>query len=193
MTNTYLKIFAFWIMFLSLESCLLPKKLDKFFDKKPALAAQKCAEKFPIKETIDTVIVKDNELIDQYEREFVYLYSFLDSLVGQSVSDSTKREIVTVFKEKQIPVYKYIVKTKESTAKCKVLLDSMQTIENDKDAYIESLLDEKEFFGKKHMELYDKYDKVKKQRNDLYWWLIVALIIIFRNPIIAALKRLIKI
>jgi hypothetical protein len=181
---------VFCIMF---QSCLLPKKLDKFFNKKPTLAAQKCIQYFPIKETTDTVTIIDSAILQAYEMEFVYLYSMLDSLLGEQVNDSIKKEIVTIFQEKKVPVikYKYITKTIESTAKYQVLLDSMQSIELDLGAYIEGVTAEKELYGKKYKEASEKLDKVKGQRNKLYWWILLLLLLLFRKPLIRVANRLI--
>ena len=188
-----MKYILYLVLSLTLSSCLLPKKLDKFFNKKPTLAAQKCIQYFPIKETIDTVIVVDSTTLQAYEMEFVYLHSILDSLLGSQISDSVKREIVTIFQEKKVPVikYKYITKTVESTAKYQVLLDSMQSIELDLGAYIEGVTAEKELYGNKYKEASEKLDKVKSQRNKLYWWILLLLLLLFRKPLIRVANRLI--
>ena len=82
-----------------LSSCMTAKKADKFLDKNPEFSAKQCAERFPIKETIDTLTVYDTTLIKAYEMEYGYLYHIIDSLLGKQVSDSTKKEIVTIFQE----------------------------------------------------------------------------------------------
>lgn len=188
-----MKYILYLVLSLTLSSCLLPKKLDKFFNKKPTLAAQKCIQYFPVKETTDTVIVVDSTTLQAYEMEFVYLHSILDSLLGSQISDSVKREIVTIFQEKKVPVikYKYITKTVESTAKYQVLLDSMQSIELDLGAYIEGVTAEKELYGNKYKEASEKLDKVKSQRNKLYWWILLLLLLLFRKPLIRVANRLI--
>jgi hypothetical protein len=176
------------------QSCLLPKKLDKFFDKKPVLAAQKCAEKFPIKETIDTVIVVDSATLQAYEMEFVYLYSMLDSLLGHQVSDSVKREIVTVFQEKKVPVikYKYITRTVENTAKYQVLIDSCQNLTSQNMAKIDKISKEKELYLTQYINEKAKAEKYKKQRNINFWWIVLLLVFIFRKPILKIITKHIK-
>lgn len=193
MNDKSIKYVILWIICIIFQSCLLPKKLDKFFNKKPTLAAQKCVQYFPIKETIDTVIVVDSTTLQAYEMEFVYLYQMLDSILGEQVNDSIKKEIVTIFQEKKVPVikYKYITKTVESTARCQVLLDSMQNIQTDLDGYIEGLMAEKEHYGKKYLEAKDNADKYKKQRNRYMWWLLIVLLALFRKPLIRAANKLI--
>jgi len=184
----YILIFA--ILF---QSCLLPKKLDKFFDKKPTLAAKKCEEVFPIKETTDTVTVIDSAMMQAYEMEFVYLYSMLDSLLGGGISDSVKREIVTVFQEKKVPVikYKYITKTVESTAKLQVVKDSLTVLID------ELSQDVKEKHNEYIATYYDytiereKAEKFKRQRNSLYWWLLLLIGLLFRRPVVRAASKLI--
>lgn len=177
------------LLFLSLflASCLLPKKLDKFFDKKPGLAAKKCAEKFPIKETFDTVIVVDSAMLQVYEMEFVYLHSMLDSLLGTHVSDSVKREIVTVFQEKKVPVtkYKYITRTVENTAKYQVLLDSCSNMSDSLNKELtESNISLNIVTGESI--------KYRDQRNKSYMWILLLLVLLFRKPIISIFSKLVK-
>jgi len=190
MSKIYIIFAFFWI---TLFSCYTPKKLNKVMNKLPEAAAKECAARFPIKETIDTVTVIDTALLRAYEMEFGYLYSIIDSLVGDKVDDSTKREIVTVFQEKKVPIikYKYITKTQESTSKCQVKLDSLNNIMNDKVLYINKISKERDSYSSKYTEQKDKADKYKSQRNKLYWWIILLLILLFRKPILAVIRRLV--
>jgi hypothetical protein len=190
MSKIYIIFAFFWI---TLFSCYTPKKLNKVMNKLPEATAKECVARFPIKETIDTVTVIDTALLRAYEMEFGYLYSIIDSLVGDKVDDSTKREIVTVFQEKKVPIikYKYITKTQESTAKCQVKLDSLNNIMNDKVLYINKISKEKDSYSSKYTEQKDKADKYKSQRNKLYWWIILLLILLFRKPILAVIRRLV--
>lgn len=153
-------------------------------NKLPEAAAKECAVRFPIKETIDTVTVIDSSMLQAYEMEFVYLYSMLDSLLGQQVHDSIKKEIVTIFQQKKVPVikYKYITKVQENTAKCKIILDSC----NKMSSLLNKKLDKQE---QKIKELTDKAEKYKDQRNQYLWLMLLFLIALFRKPI---LKLLIK-
>ena len=193
MNRNFSKYVIFGVFCIILQSCLLPKKLDKFFDKKPVLAAQKCAEKFPIKETIDTVIVVDSTTLKAYEMEFSYLYSAIDSLLGTQVSDSIKREIVTVFQEKKVPVikYKYITRTVENTAKIQTVKDSLtavidelsQDVKESHDEYLEAT-----FQAAQEKEKADKY---KKQRNINLLWILLLLALLFRKPLIKVANKLI--
>ena len=181
---------AFWV---TLFSCTTPKKLNKVMNKLPEAAAKECAVRFPIKETIDTVTVLDTALLRAYEMEFGYLYSIVDSLLGQQVHDSIKKEIVTIFQEKKVPVikYKYITRTQESTAKCQVILDSLNNIINDKVLYINKISKEKDSYSSKYTEQKGKADRYKSQRNDLYWLLILILAVLFRKPILAVVRKLV--
>jgi len=182
-----MKINYILIIAILFQSCLLPKKLDKFFDKKPVLAAQKCAEKFPIKETIDTVTIIDSANVKAYEMEFVYLHSVLDSLLGNEVSDSVKREIVTVFQEKKVPVikYKYITRTVENTAKIQVVKDSLTAQINDLNYNYSKITDE-------YLKEKARAEKYKKQRNINFWWIVLLVVFIFRKPILKILTKHIK-
>lgn len=162
----------------SILACNTPKKLNKIMNKLPEASAKECAVRFPIKETIDTVTVLDTTLIKAYEMEFGYLYSIVDSLLGEQVHDSVKREIVTIFQEKKVPVikYKYITKVKESTAKSQVILDSCQKLTIQLQAKLEKQ-------AKQIEDLQAKADRYKESRNLLYWWIAFLLLIVFRKPI----------
>jgi hypothetical protein len=186
-------IFFLLYLVILFSACNTPKRLNKAMNKLPKAAAKECAERFPIKETIDTITIIDSSMLQAYEMEFVYLYQMLDSIFGEQVNDSIKKEIVTIFQEKKVPVikYKYITKVQESSAKCQVLLDSMQNIQTDLDGYIEGLTAEKEHYGKKYLEAKDNADKYKKQRNRYMWWLLIVLLALFRKPLIRAANKLI--
>lgn len=147
-------------------------------NKLPEASAKECAVRFQIKETIDTVTVLDTTLIKAYEMEFGYLYSIVDSLLGEQVHDSIKREIVTIFQEKKVPVikYKYITKVQESTAKSQVIFDSCKNLTSQLQAKID-------IQSKQIDELQIKADRYKESRNLLYWWILFLLLIVFRKPI----------
>jgi hypothetical protein len=185
----YILIFA--ILF---QSCLLPKKLDKFFDKKPTLAAKKCEEVFPIKETTDTVTVIDSAMMQAYEMEFVYLYSMLDSLLGGGVSDSVKREIVTVFQEKKVPVikYKYITKTVESTAKLQIVKDSLTVLIDELSQDVKEKHNEYLEASFQYVQEREKAEKYKRQRNLNFWWILFLLLALFRKPIALLITKKVK-
>jgi hypothetical protein len=177
-------IFAlFWFILLS---CNTPKKLNKMMNKLPMASAKECATRFPIKETTDTVTVLDTTLIKAYEMEFGYLYSIIDSLVGEQVHDSIKKEIVTIFQEKKVPVikYKYITRIQENTAKSQVILDSC----NDLSSKLYKKLDKQ---AKQIEELTEKSNRYRSQRNSLYIWLLLILAILLRKPILALVRKLV--
>jgi hypothetical protein len=170
-----------------LSSCMTAKKADKFLDKNPEFSAKQCADRFPIKETIDTLTVYDTTLIKAYEMEYGYLYHIIDSLLGKQVSDSTKKEIVTIFQEKKVPVikYKYITKVQESTAKQQVIIDSCNKMS--------SLLNKKlEISNNELGVMTEKCDKYRSEKNRLWWILIILLLYIFRKPIIRLTRALVK-
>lgn len=152
-------------------------------DKLPKATAIECSQRFPILETSDTLTVYDTALIKAYEMEFGYLYYMLDSLLGKQIPDSTKKEIVTIFRDKKVPVvkYKYITKTQENTAKVKVILDNCEKMS--------SLLNKKLDIATKELAASKgKCYKVKNQRNSLLWLVILLSLWILRKPIIRLIK-----
>lgn len=91
-------------------------------DKLPFHAADECAQRFPIKERIDTLMVEDTALINAYLSEYHYMSQMIDSLLDAKCDtlyvDKIREKI------KQIPCkpqIKYIIKTQESTAKLTAL------------------------------------------------------------------------
>jgi hypothetical protein len=191
MNYKYIILFSFWF---TLFACNTPKKLSRIMNKLPKEAAKECAARFPIKETIDTVTIIDSAMLQAYEMEFVYLYQMLDSLLGNQVDDQTKKEIVTIFQEKKVPVikYKYITKIQESSAKCQVKIDSLLDILDGNDSYIEGLTAEKEHYGKKYSEAKENADKYRKQRNRYMWWILFLLLALFRKPIALLITKKVK-
>jgi hypothetical protein len=165
-----------------LASCLLPKKLDKFFEKKPTLAAQKCAENFPVVERVDTVTVVDSSA---YKTEVERLHHVVDSLLGDSVSDSVKTEIVTIIKEKSVPIvkYKYITKTVENTAKIKYLTDSCSSLTDSLSKNLAESNIRVEYLTGESV-------KYKQQRNRSYLWVLLLLLLLFRKPIVKAVSKI---
>lgn len=153
-------------------------------DKLPEASAKECAQRFPIKETIETVTVADTALLHQYEIEFEYMAGLIDSLL------SANCDTVKVEKIKQVitkipckPTVKYVIKTQENTAKQQVIIDSCQKMS--------SLLNKKlDNEIKKVNLLTDKCDKYKRQRDELIWLVIISIILTFRKVIIRFIKPL---
>lgn len=180
----------FIVLATALVACNTPNKLHKMMDKLPEASAKECSQRFPIMETTDTLTVYDTALIKAYEMEFGYLYYMLDSLLGKQIPDSTKKEIVTIFQDKKVPVikYKYITKTQESSATAQVIRDScqkMSTLLNKKLDKLNQTLDTE---IDKVSKLSDKCDRYKRQRNTYLWLLIALIILIIRKPISSIIK-----
>ena len=173
------------ILYLSLfflVSCANPKKLHRMMDNLPEATAKECADRFPIKETIETITVSDSALIHQYEIEFNYMASLIDSLLSANCDTVHIEKIKEVIKKIPCkPETKIIIKTQENTAKSKVILDSCQKVS--------SLLSEKlSNCDIKVNELTTKCDKYKGQRDWLFWLIIALLIWIFRKQIALLFK-----
>lgn len=153
-------------------------------DKLPEASAEECAQRFPIKETIETVTVADTALLHQYEIEFEYMAGLIDSLLSANC-DTVKVEKIknVITKIPCKPTVKYVIKTQENTAKQQVIIDSCQKLS--------SLLNKKlDNEIKKVNLLTDKCDKYKRQRNELIWLVIVSIILTFRKVIIRFIKPL---
>lgn len=114
-------------------SCANPNKLHKMMDKLPDATAKECDERYPIKETIETITITDTALLQQYETEFNYMALLIDSLLSANCDTVHIDKIKEVIKKVPCkPITKVIIKTQESTAKLEVL-------KNDCDKTIKSL------------------------------------------------------
>ena len=154
-----------------LVSCANPKKLHRMMDKLPIDAAKECAQRYPIKEKIDTVKYEDTELLRAYEDEFNYMSQMIDSLLNAKCDtlyiDKIKEKI------RQIPCkpeVKYIIKTQENTAKSEALrleCDEMEKQFIETNAKIETNLQ------------IAKDKNAKLQIRNIWLWIIIVLLTIF--------------
>ena len=117
------------IILVFFASCATPKKLDRLMDKLPEAAAKECAERFPIKETIDSVIIIDSAMLKNYESEFMIMASLIDSLLSAKCDTVTKIKINEIIKTLPAKVQtKVITRTIENTAQVQVLRDSLANV-----------------------------------------------------------------
>lgn len=177
-------IFAFiWLMLAS--ACSTPAKLNKLMNKLPEAAAKECSQRFPIKETIDTITIEDTALLHQYEQEFNYIYSILDSVLSKNCDTVRIENIKEIIKKIPAkPETKVIVKTVENTAKQQVIIDSCQKLTS-------SLTLQLNRNNEEIKALTENVNKYKKQRNKSYWWIFLLLLLLFRKPLINGARRLI--
>lgn len=153
-------------------------------DKLPEASAKECADRFPIKETIETVTVADTAMLQQYEIEFQYMSYLIDSLLSANCDTIHIERIRDVIKRIPCkPVTKVIIKTQENTAKQQVILDSCQKVSKNLNLQVDNL-------NKKVNVLTDKCDKYKRQRNRYLWILIILALYSLRKPIAALLKSI---
>lgn len=170
--------YIYFLVCVVLIGCNTPKKLHRMMDNLPEASAKECAIRFPIKETIDTIEITDNELISAYEREYAEMYAMIDSLINTKCDTVYRDKIIEIIKKiPSKPEIKHIIKTQESTAKQQVILDSCQKVS--------SLLNKKlDNCDKKVNELVAKCDRYKRQRNRYLWILIALIIFSFRRQIL---------
>ena len=167
----------FIVISLLFVACSTPKKLNKLMNKLPEATAKECNQRFPIKESTDTMLVIDTNLLRAYEDEYNRLNIIIADLVNKGCDTVYRDKIKEIIK--QLPSKtetKYIVKTQESTAKLQVIKDSC-------DALIEECIRET---VKKDDELFKtKYrlTRVKDTRDLLWLAVIVMAIVIFRKPL----------
>lgn len=163
-------------------SCNPANKLHKMMDKLPESSAKECADRFPIKETIETITVEDTALIKQYEVEFNYMAGLIDSLLSANCDTVQIEKIKEVIQKIPCkPITKYIIKTQENTAKTQVIIDSCQKVS--------SILNNKlDNVNKQLIITEKKCDKYKYQRDWLFWLVIALLVWTFRKLIIKIVK-----
>ena len=154
-------------------------------DKYPQETAKECAEKFPIKETVDTLLVSDDILLEAYQQEYDRLATIIDSLLKNGCDtmyiDRIKEKIRKIPCK---PEVKYIVKTQENTAKLQVLKDSCENLTKTFVTIIE-----------KNETSIDKLTKangkLKNQNRWLWLLLVIAAIWTFRKSILSLVKRIV--
>jgi hypothetical protein len=106
----------------SIIGCANSKKLHKMMDKLPEATAKECSDRFPIKETTDTLYTVDSNLLKAYEDEYTRLNSSIDSLLNEGCDTMYITKIKEVIKTLPAKTNtKVVVKTKENTAKLEVL------------------------------------------------------------------------
>jgi hypothetical protein len=146
-------------------------------DKLPEATAKECADRYPIRETIQTITEVDTALLHQYEVEFNYMALLIDSLLSANCDTIHIDKIKEVIKKVPCkPITKVIIKTQESTAK-------LQVLKNDCEKTIKSLsqINTKIVTDIQKLEL--KNEKLKT-RNRWMWFIIVCLTIFaFRRQI----------
>lgn len=176
----------FIVLLTFLVSCNTPNKLHKMMDKLPEASAKECSQRFPIKETIETVTVVDSAMLQQYEIEFEYMAHLIDSLLLENC-DTVKIEKIkeVISKVPCKPETKVIIKTQENTAKQQIILDSCQKLS--------SLLHKKlDIETQKVKELTDKNEKLSRQRDNFFWLIVLLIISLFRKPLLRIITKTIK-
>lgn len=148
-------------------SCTTAKKANKFLNENPEFAAKQCAERFPIKERIDTIMIEDKELIEAYHEEYRSMSKMIDSLLMQNCDTVYVDSIIRVINKIPCkPEIKYIIKTQENTAKV-----AAATIELEK---------QKTVLIAKDIKIKDQQATIHKQRkNNMWLWFIIACLVIF--------------
>lgn len=118
-----------FIILVIFASCATPKKLDRLMNKLPESAAKQCAERYPVKESIDSVIMMDSAMLKNYESEFMIMASIIDSLLSAKCDTVIKIKIKELIKTLPAKVQtKVITRTIENTAQVQVLRDSIQNL-----------------------------------------------------------------
>jgi hypothetical protein len=117
-----MKNFFLIIGLFSIIGCSNPKKLHKMMDKLPEATAKECDQRFPIKETTDTLTVTDTALVKAYEEEYFRVLLMLNDLMNKGCDTIIKEKIKEVIKTLPAKTTtKVVVRTQESTAKLEVL------------------------------------------------------------------------
>lgn len=98
-------------------------------NKLPKAAAKECAERYPVKESIDSIIIIDSAMLKNYESEFMIMASLIDSLLSAKCDTVTKIKIKELIKTLPAKVQtKVITRTIENTAQVQVLRDSLKNV-----------------------------------------------------------------
>jgi hypothetical protein len=159
------------VFLLLLASCANPKKLHRMMDKMPIYAAKECAQRYPIKERIDTVQYEDTELLRAYEDEFNYMSQMIDSLLNAKCDtlyiDKIKEKILKIPCK---PEVKYIIKTQENTAQIEALRLECDEKEKQFIATNTKIETELQIIKEKNAKLLSR---------NIWMWLIIILLTLF--------------
>lgn len=178
-------MYKYLLVLVLFASCATPNKLKKIMDKLPEATAKECNQRFPIKETIDTVYTVDSNVLKSYEDEYTRLNIKIDSLLGEGCDTLYIDRIKEVIK--QLPAKtntKVIVKTQESTAKIQVMKDSC-------DKMVSGLVAANENNAVIIQNITAKNDSLRKQNTWLWLVIVIAAIWIFRKRILSLVKHII--
>jgi hypothetical protein len=150
-------------------------------NKLPEAAAKECAERYPVKESIDSIIVVDSVALKNYENELFLLWKQLDSVLSIGCDTITKVKINEIIKTLPAKTEtKVITRTVENTAKLEVL-------KNDCDKTIKSLSEANTQNVNRLHQSQLKVEKLKR-RNIWLWLIIIALTVFsFRKQLIRGL------
>jgi hypothetical protein len=150
-------------------------------NKLPEAAAKECAKRYPVKESIDSIIVVDSAALQNYQNELFLLWKQLDSVLSIGCDTITKVKINEIIKTLPAKTEtKVITRTVENTAK-------MEVLKNDCDKTIESLSESNTQNVTKLHQLELKIEKLKR-RNIWLWLIIIALTVFsFRKQLIRGL------
>lgn len=179
-------MYKYLFFLLLITSCANPKKLHKMMDKLPEASAKECADRFPIKETIEEKIIVDSSLLNQYEIEFQYMAHLIDSLLLENCDTVQIEKIKEVIKKVPCkPEIKVITKIQENTAKSKAIIDSC-----DKEfKKVNLILNDA---NQKVKELTDRCNKLNRQRDNLFWLIVLLIAALFRRPLLRIITKTIK-
>jgi hypothetical protein len=166
-------------------SCSTPKKLNKLMNKLPEATAKECSQRFPIKETTDTLTITDTAMLQAYEQEYLRVILMLNDMMNKGCDTIIREKIKEVVKTiPSKPQTKVVVKTQESTAKLQVVKDSCDklvkefvTINQNNATTIDNLM--------------KTNGKLKGQNNWLWLIVILLLIWIFRKQVLSLIKKVI--
>lgn len=158
-------------------ACATPKKLKRVMDKLPEATAKECSQRFPIKETTDTMLVIDTNLLRAYEDEYMRLNLLIADLVNKGCDTIYRDRIKEIIK--QLPAKtntKIVTKVQENTAKLQVAKDSCN-------ALIEECVKQN---VKKDNELFEVKYRLSnvKDTRDMLWLIVVILtLLLLRKPL----------
>jgi hypothetical protein len=178
-------MYKYLIVLVLLSSCATPKKLKKLMDKLPEETAVQCAERFPIKETIDTLYTVDSNVLNAYQEEYNRLNIKIDSLLYAGCDtifiDSIKEVIKTLPAKTNT---KIILKTQESTAKLQAAKDSCDKITK---SFVTTIQNNVTMIDK----LTAANNKLNKQNNWLWVVIVASTAWMFRKRVVSLVKHLV--
>lgn len=176
-------------------SCTTQKKVNRWLNENPVKAAEYCADKFPVKESVDTTYKVDSAAYEEAYRE---LWGYADSLLAEyeklySAKSTPEKPVLAADNSTPINVdslrKQISAKIRKSLKPC---IDSIQTVvikqvDSAKVYALQGRIDEKDkVISARDKTISEKEAKIKAQKK--WVWMFFGLLLLIAAYIFGKMK-----